>query len=154
MTITVQQVFENTMMMDQISLSHRIFWAISKGLVTANCSSDLLSEIEYNEEEIEQMANNNLLQIGKIKLFVAKIDDERFAFYYAESNLEAYMLHQDTFGRKPKHITEGNRLMGKWFYFEKEKDSEMLFFYRKRIVNFPYFLGVAFAGVNTIYKEG
>lgn len=149
---TVQEVFDLTLETDMINLAHRIFWAISKGHVTTNCTSTKLDSIEYDEQEIAQMIQSNLLSIGKIKLFVVQTRSSNFAFYYAESSLEAYAHHQQLFKEKPKKITLANHLLTKMFGFTQNGKHSILYDHRKTIIAYPYYLGHAQAGEHLFYQ--
>ena len=146
MIVTVQEVFDLALELDLKKIAHRVFWAISQGLVTTTCDSNKLHELNYDEEQIEEMIDKNLLQIGLIQLYVAQTSHNMFAFYYAKENVEAYSLHIELFRQKPKSFKNANRLLSQRFYFLETDKSEVLFTHRGRVVDFPYYLGVAKPG--------
>lgn len=148
---SVQEVFDLALEMDMISLSHRVFWAISKGFITVSCPSEKLDSVIYDEQAISEMIQSNLLSIGKIKLLVIETHHQNtFAFYYAENSLDAFGLHQELFHEKPKKVTLANHLMTKIFQFEDR--AEILYENRKNMVAYPYYLGHARGGEHKLFK--
>ena len=145
--ITVQDVLNLAIETDMNYLAHRIFWAVTVGEVNTGECSSVLDHVEYDEEAINKMIDTNLLDIGKVKLFVASPKHpEIFMFYFSENVLEAHALHQKLFNETPKRLIQASHLLGKVFEMEGMKESEVLYFHRRKIVEFPYYLGFARAG--------
>ncbi len=152
--VTVQEVLDLAIEMDMIHLAHRIFWAITNGKVQLNDDSKRLDTIDYDDEAISIMAEENRLSIGKIKLYVAETKEpDRFAFYFSENVLEAQALHQDLFRETPKRLTNATYLMKKLFHFAETNTEEILYFHRNKVVAYPYYLGHAWAGERRLAKN-
>ncbi|WP_438315421.1 hypothetical protein [Sporosarcina sp. FA9] len=151
--ITVGEILQLAIETDMQGLAHRVFWAISECKVGADENSEILDNIDYNGEAIARMITQNVLNIGKVKLFVAETTKpEVFAFYYSENVLEAHALHQELFRETPKRLTHAPALLGKVFELDEKNNAEVLFFHRKKIVAFPYYLGHARAGERLLYR--
>ena len=145
--VTVQEVLQLAIEMDMVHLAHRIFWAIGNGKVGVEEDSKRLDVIDYDDEAISKMVVRNQLEIGKIKLYVVETTrPDRFAFYYSENVLEAHELHQEMFQETPKRLTNASHLMQKLFHFDEGSDADILYFHRKKVVAYPYYLGHAWAG--------
>lgn len=152
---TVKEVLDLAIEVELIGLAHRVFWAISKGLVTLNDPSERLDTIDYDEKVIEDIVERNFLQIGKIKLYIIETHHpDIYAFYYCENALEAHSLHQEMFREVPKRLTNGSHLMTKIFHFNERGASQILYFQRKQVVSYPYYLGHARAGERWLYRVG
>ena len=120
--ITVQEILHLAIETDMQDLAHRVFWAISEGKAKAGEDSKILDNIDYDNEAITKMIEQNVLNIGKVKLFVAETTEpEVFAFYYCENVLEAYALHQELFKERPKRLTNAPNLLGKVFHLDEKK---------------------------------
>lgn len=151
--VTVQEVFDYAIESDMLNMAHHIFWALSKGHVTAQCAAEKLQSVEYNEQEISSMIQSNLLSIGKIKLFVIQTQQANsYAFYYAENSLAVYSMHQQLFREKPKKVTNANHLLQEIFEFVDTGTSAMLYEHRRKIVEYPYYLGHAYAGERVLQR--
>ncbi len=145
--VSVQEVLQLAIEMDMVHLAHRIFWAIVNGKVEVDEDSKLLDIIDYDDEAIAEMVAQNKLNIGKVKLYVAQTSKpDLFAFYYSENVLEAHALHQEMFRETPKRLTNGSHLMQKLFHFDERRTADILYFHRKQVVAYPYYLGHARAG--------
>lgn len=152
---TVKEVLDLAIEIELTGLAHRVFWAISNDLVTLNDPSERLDTLDYDEEVIAQMVEQNLLQIGKIKLYIIETQQSGiFAFYYCDNPLEANSLHREMFREAPKRVTTAPHLMTKIFHFYDTGASQILFFQRKEVVSYPYYLGHARAGKRCFYRVG
>ena len=121
----------------------------------ANEDAKVLKNIDYDNEAITKMIEQNVLNIGKIKLFVVETTErEVSAFYYSENVLEANALHEELFSERPKRLVNGSHLLGKLFDFDERRGAEILYFHRTKVVTFPYYLGHARAGENYLYQGG
>ena len=151
--ITVQEILYLAIETDMEDLSHRVFWAISEGKVKTGEDSKILDNIDYDSEAIAKMIEQNVLNIGKVKLLVAETTEpEVFAFYYCENVLEAYALHQELFRERPKRLLNAPNLLGKIFQLDGKKGEEILYFHRSKVVAFPYYLGHARAGEYLLHR--
>ena len=145
--ITVMEILCLAIETDMKRLAHRIFWAISECKVSTDEDSKILDTLDYDDEAITKMTEQNVLDIGKVKLFVAATTTpEVFAFYYSENILEAHALHQKLFRESPRRLTHAPHLLGKVFQLIETKAAEILYFHRKKVVAYPYYLGHATAG--------
>ena len=60
------------------------------------------------------MIEQNVLNIGKVKLFVADTTGTRsIRFLLLENVLDAYALHQELFRERPKRLRNAPNLLGK-----------------------------------------
>lgn len=151
--VSVQEVFQLAVEMDMIHLAHRIFWAIANGRVKIDEDSRRLDTIDYDDEAISAMTTENKLQIGKINLYVAETSKpDRFAFYYSENVFDAHTLHQNLFGETPKRLTNASHLLTKLFHFDDTNAANILYFHRKKVVAYPYYLGHARAGERVLTR--
>lgn len=145
--VSVQEVLQLAIEMDMVHLAHRTFWAIVNGKVSVEDDSEQLEAIDYDDETISEMVAQNKLTIGKVKLYVAQTTKpEIFAFYYSENVLEAHALHQEMFQETPKRLMNASHLMQKLFHFDERSAADILYFHRKKVVAYPYYLGHACAG--------
>lgn len=152
---TVKEVLDLAIEIELVSLAHRVFWAISTGKVTVNDPSEILDTIHYDELIIAQMVTQNLLAIGKIKLYMIETyHPDTFAFYYSENALEADALHREMFREAPKRLTATPQLMTRIFHFNETGAAQILWFQRKQVVSYPYYLGHARAGERLLYRVG
>lgn len=150
---SVKEVFDLAVELDLYNLAHRVYWAISQKKVDLTDSSKKLEEIEYDEVSINNMVEANLLGIGKVQLFVVQTGNpEWYAFYLSESGLEANSMHIKKFREKPRNITRADRLMVSLMDFV-DKDMEMnLYEYRRKVIEFPVYVGHAESGKHTLYN--
>lgn len=145
--VSVQEILQLAIETDMTHLAHRIFWAINHGKVSVEEDSKRLETIDYDDEAISKMVAQNTLNIGKIKLYVVQTTTpDLFAFYYSENVLEAHALHQEMFQEAPKRLTNASHLMSKLFHFDEMHTFDILYFHRKKVVAYPYYLGHAWAG--------
>lgn len=152
---TVQEVLDLAIEIELVGLAHRVFWAISTNKVTVNDPSEKLDEIDYDEVAIAEMVAQNLLAIGKIKLYIIEtFQPDIYAFYYCENAVEADALHREMFREAPKRLTTAPHLMTKIFHFNETGASQILYFQRKQVVSYPYYLGHARAGERWLYRVG
>lgn len=152
---TVKEVLDLAIEIELIGLAHRVFWAISNGKVNLNDASEALDTIHYDELAIAQMVERNLLVIGKIQLYIlATFQPDTYAFYYCENAVEADSLHREMFREAPKRLTTAPHLMTEIFHFDETGASQILYFQRKDVVSYPYYLGHARAGERWLYRVG
>lgn len=153
MRVTVQEVLQLAIEMDMVHLAHRIFWAIGIGKVGVEEDLERLEAIDYDDETITEMVAQNKLSIGKIKLYVAQTTKpDLFAFYYSENVLDAHALHQEMFRESPKRLMNASYLMHKLFQFDERSAADILYFHRKKVVSYPYYLGLARAGEQVLAR--
>lgn len=150
---TVQEVLQLSIEVDMSELAHRIFWAISTDQVKVDEDSSSLDKITYDDEAITNMIKQNILNIGKIKLFVVETTNTNlYAFYYSENVLEVNSLHQELFRETPGKITSAAHLLGNTFHFDMTKNWDILYFHRNQVVAYPYYLGHVKAKHNLFYQ--
>ncbi|KXH86953.1 hypothetical protein [Sporosarcina sp. HYO08] len=153
--VFVKEVLQFAIETDMIQLAHRIFWAVVNGKVQLDDDAEQLEVIDYDVEAISAMVEENKLQIGKIKLYVAEMKEpDLFSFYYSENILEAHALHQDLFRETPKRLTNASHLMKKLFHFDETSAADILYFHRTKVVAYPYYLGYARAGERVLRRGG
>lgn len=143
--ITVQEMLNHAVQYDHVILAHQVYWAITTQNIALTADSNCLKELEYDTDKIQQMAAENLLCIGRIKLYVVS-SGKMYAFYFAKDALEASMFHSKKFGEKVTQITEASRLLFKPMYLTDLDLETSLIEYRMSLVQFPAYLGHATAG--------
>lgn len=152
--VTVQEVLGLAIETDMQGLAHRVFWAITAGKVKTYEDARVLDHLEYDEEAVAHMIERNVLNIGKVKLFVATTKKRgAYAFYYSENVLEATALHQQIFKESPKRLTYAPHLLGKLFEVNEKIGEEILYFHRGKVVAYPYYVGHAWAGERLLNRE-
>ncbi len=150
---SVQEVLQLSIEVDMSELAHRIFWAISTDQVKVDEDSSSLNKITYDDIAITNMIKQNILKIGKIKLFVVETTNTNlYAFYYSENVLEVSSLHQELFRETPIKITSAAHLLGNTFHFDMTKNWDILYFHRNQVVAYPYYLGHVKAKHNLLYQ--
>lgn len=153
--VTVKEVFDFAVETDMVLLAHKVYWAISKQLVSLEDDTDKLKLIDYDEQEIDGLIKRNMLDIGRIKLFVIQTNQEGwFSFYFAENSLDAYRLHSELFRERGGKITQADRLMIPVMAFADSGKEERLLDYKKNVVEYPAYVGHARAGEHVLYRLG
>lgn len=146
-------MFQHTVETDMIPLAHHVFWAVETGVVQWSDDSDLLKQVTYDEAAIQQMIRQNVLGIGKIKLYAAETKTPAlYAFYYSENVLDAHALHEQSFKESPKRMGDASHLLGRLFEFEAPGTSNILYFHRSEVAAYPYYLGHAWAGERRFFR--
>lgn len=139
--------------MDLGELAHRVYWAITQRVVSLDDNSDKLTMIQYDEMEIDNLTQRNMLGIGLVKLFVIKTQNANwYAFYLSKSSLEAHSLHSRLFRENPVSISSAERLMTPLMTFAETGEEMNLYEYRKSLIDFPAYIGHAEAGRHVFYK--
>lgn len=153
--ITVRDCLELAIDMDKPKLVYYIYWALSHGFATLEDDSFILDDLPYQLVEIEILTKLNPLKIGDCTLYIVEsAGSDCYAFYFARSETEASTLHRTLFQEKIRKVHFAPHLMGKSFFIGSDLGkSEILYFYRKTVVHFPYFLGYAFAGERVLWRE-
>lgn len=152
---TVKEIFDYAVETDLSKMAHRVYWAISKQKVQLHDDSRLLDDVSYDESEITEMVERNMLGIGKVKLYVIEMPQrDWYSFYFAESSLQAYGLHTHRFGDAKGKVVHAERLMIPLMHFAESGKETNLYEHRKSIVQFPTFIGNAKAGEHVLYPMG
>lgn len=149
--ITVQEMFDYCLENEHVFLAHVVFWSVQNNLVRLTDDSNLLKEIEVDLAEVKASAEQNILGMNVIKLYVIKDTKEYYAFYFAKSSLEANSLHSRMFG-KGETIVEAPSLLHKLMHIDYTNEDVFLVDYRKRFVEFPAYLGHARAKEYTLQR--
>lgn len=150
--ITVKDMLDYALEIDLSHLAHSIYWAMLHHKISLDDDSELLKAIEYNDEEVQRMMEQNVLDVGRVKLFVMDTENDWYAFYLAEHSLDAYRLHEKLF-RQPRHkLTRADRLMIKRMTFADTGAEESLCDYKKEVLVYPAYVGHAKAGERVLYR--
>lgn len=151
--VTVKEVFDYAVEIDAIHLAHRTYWAIRNQSVALDDDIEKLKTIDYNNSEIAELVERNMLGIGRIKLFVIETARKGwYSFILAESSLDAQSLHTNLFRERAGNVTRADRLMVPMMHFTETGKDESLYDYRKRIVEYPAYIGHAKSGEHVLYK--
>lgn len=151
--MTVDELLEGSVELEMKLVAHAIYWALCEGLVNGNDDATKFFQITLNQEAILRLAEENVLAIGKIQLFVICTSNEnQYAFYFAENVFSASQLHTSLFGEKVSRITNGSRLMLKPMYFAKQDCETTFLDYRKQVVEYPAYIGHAWANESVCYQ--
>ena len=153
-TVTVKEVLDLAIECDMSLVAHHVWWAITEKGVTFQDDIEKLKNISVEQEMVKQLMASNILGIGLIKLFVVKCtDSDVYAFYLAEQALDVTMLHNEKFGKVEK-VTNASRLFPNKMLFADTGLEITLFEYRKKMVQFPAYIGHARATENVLYRLG
>lgn len=151
--ITVEDLFDYAVDTDMSLTAHSIFWAITNQKIRMDDDSKKLKEIEFDEEAIQQSMQVNILRIGEIKLFVVESKQPNwYAFYLGKKEADAYRLHSETFHETGVKVTHADRLMPNLLTFVESGTEESLYEYRKRIVQFPVYVGHVEGGKRLVHR--
>lgn len=153
MSVSVKEVFDLAVELDLDKLAHRVYWALAQQKASLTDSSDKLTEIQYDERAVESLIEKNTLGIGRIRLFVIQTNNPGwYAFYFAQNSLEASSLHSSLFHEKPVSIVSAPRLMIPLMTFSETGVEMSLYEHRKKMIEFPAYVGHAEAGKHVLYK--
>ncbi|GKV65209.1 MULTISPECIES: hypothetical protein [unclassified Sporosarcina] len=153
MNITVGELFEFAVEMDMSLVSHNIYWALANKKIGVNDSVEKLKKVNSDEAAVLHLHKTNLLGIGRIKLYAIKTQTKDwFAFYFAEHSLDVFRLHGNKFGENDVSILNADRLATKVMASAESGREEFLFERKKRIAEFPAYIGHAKAGETVMYQ--
>lgn len=152
--MTVQEFLEGAVNLDMKRVAHTIFWAIQEGHVKGSDDSNKLLTLHLHDAAISWLTEQNVLGLERIKLFAVKCNpaDELYAFYFAENVEDVDRLHRTLFRQPIEKITNASRLMPKIMHFVKDDIDTSFFSYRDKIVEYPAYIGHAYAGQPIIYN--
>ncbi|PIC73683.1 hypothetical protein [Sporosarcina sp. P17b] len=150
--ITVKDMLEYAFEIDLSHLAHSIYWALMTNQITLQDDSEKLKGIEFDEAEVQRMMEQNILDIGKVKLFVMDTENDWYVFYLAEHSLDAYRLHEELFRQNQHKITRADRLMINSMTFADTGVEESLYDHKKDVLMYPAYVGHAKAGERILYR--
>ena len=151
--ITVEELFDYAVDTDMSLTAHSIFWAIANEKIRMNEDSKKLKEIKFDHEAIQQSMKDNTLRIGEIKLFVVESKQPNwYAFYFGKKEADAYRLHSEKFRETGVKVTHADRLMPNVLAFAETGKEESLYEYRKKVMQFPVYVGHVEAGKRLIHR--
>lgn len=151
--VTVKEVFDYAVETDMSQLAHRVYWAISKNAVRLEDDCEKLNIVNANSHEVQELVEKNVLGIGNVSLFVIQTKKAGwFSFYLARNVLEAQQLHSELFREQGGKITRADRLMIPLMTFSDTGNEESLYDYRKRVVQYPIYVGHAKAGEHVLFR--
>ena len=151
--ITVEELFDYAVDTDMSLTAHSIFWAITNQKICMDEDSKKLKEIKFDEEAIQRSMKENTLRIGEIKLFVVESKQPNwYAFYLGKKEADAYRLHSENFRETGVKVTHADRLMPNVLTFVESGTEESLYEYRKRVVQFPVYVGHVEAGKRLVHR--
>lgn len=150
--LLVKDLLSMAVEIDSTWFAHRVYWAIKSGKVSSTDDADQLSTITYDDQQIDKLLQENVLQIGHIKLYVAETKAPGvYAFYYGRNIVEVQALHQKLFQERPKKWKQAKHLLIKSFHFYETKQDEILYFHRTKAASHPYYLGHINAGEEVLW---
>ena len=149
---TVKEVLDLAVECDMSMVAHHIWWAMTKKGLALQDDIEKLKNMAVEQEVVQQLMASNILGIGRIKLFVVKCVDV-YAFYLAEQALDVTRLHNEKFGQF-EQVTNASRLFPNKMLFADTGLEMTLFEYRKKVVQFPAYIGHARATENVLYQQG
>ncbi|WP_153722988.1 hypothetical protein [Sporosarcina cascadiensis] len=131
-------------------VAHDIYWAMTRDLIDP---ANAICSIPYDNEEVSRLEKENVLGLGSIKLYVIKTKTKDvFAFYFAEHSLNVFRLHEKKFREYDVTIQNVDRLMIKVIACAVTGEEEFLFERRRRIAEYPAYVGHAWAGEMVIHQ--
>lgn len=155
MKITVGELFEFAVEMDMSLVAHSIYWALTNGKVDANDNMEKLKKVQSDEAEILRLHKTNLLGTGRNKLYAVKTQTKDwFAFYFAEQALDVFRLHREKFRETNVHLLPADRLLCGVMASAETGKEEFLFERKKRMAEFPAYVGHARAGELVMFRVG
>lgn len=120
-----------------------------------NDNVEKLKKVQSDEAEVFRLHKTNLLGIGRIKLYAIKTQTKDwFAFYFAEHALDVFRLHGEKFGENNVGILPADRLLCGVMASAETGKEEFLFDRKKRIAEFPAYVGHAKAGERVMFQVG
>ncbi|WP_153732790.1 hypothetical protein [Sporosarcina obsidiansis] len=150
--ITVQEFFNFSIDIDHSLTAHSIYWAVINQKLSFDDDVKKLQEISLDHETILQMKEQNILGIGKIKLYVMESTHKGwFAFYLAEHSLDVYRLHEERFRESGVKVTQADRLMLRLMKFAETGEEMILYECRKGVKVYPAYVGHVMAGDEVFY---
>ncbi|WP_153722973.1 hypothetical protein [Sporosarcina cascadiensis] len=153
MEITVGEFFEFAVEMDMSLVAHNIYWALTNGIIGVNDSVEKLKKVKSDDAAVLHLHKTNLLGIGRIKLYAIKTQTKDwFAFYFAEHSLDVFRLHGEKFGENNVNIINAGRLLSKVMASAENGTEEFLFERKKRIAEYPAYVGHAWVGEMVMHQ--
>lgn len=150
---TVKELFDYAIDYDLKLVAHTIYWALQQGAVTLYDNAANMQQITLDTDVIEKWTSENRLAIGKTLIYVIETTTPRYyAFYYAEDVVAAVNVHRALFGEQPRSVHNGSRLLTKVMYFYPADVETCFVEYRKRFVQFPAYIGHAWAGERVLVE--
>lgn len=150
--ITVKDMLDYALEIDLSHLAHSIYWALMTNHITLQDNSEELKSIEFDEAEVQRMMKQNVLDIGKVKLFVMDTENDWYAFYLAEHSLDAYKLHEKLFRQSKHKLTRADRLLIHLMTFADTGAEESLYDHKKEVLVYPAYVGHAKAGERILHR--
>lgn len=147
---TVYQLLMDMVKEEENFGAYCIYLALKKGYLQKHDPIDRIYDVSFTDaekEEIKRMEKQDVLGINRIKLYATQVDEKKYAFYFAESPVDAQTLHNQHFGK----------LAEKWHSVYKQYryqelllgSGEMVYFrdLKARLMEFPVLIGVLEVGV-------
>ena len=150
--ITVKDLLDFSIEQEYNMMAHICYWAITTHQVGLEEDSTVLDQLTFDKGTIQQLMNQNVLGLGRIKLYVVTVNQSLYAFYFASNSLEAASHHKVMFREQPRNIAEAPRLMHKLMYLSNIDKEMLLIDYRKQVLQFPAYVGHARSGEYVLHR--
>lgn len=132
---------------------YTIYWVLTNGKIGVNDTVEKLKKVQPYEAAVLRLHKSNMLGIGRIKLYAIKTQTKDwFVFYFAEHALDVFRLHGKKFGENNKDVLNTYRLLFRMMASAETGKEEFLFERKKRIAEFPAYVGYVKAGERLMFQ--
>ena len=153
MTTTVYQLLMDMVKHEQNFGAYWIYLALTKGYLQKHDPIDKIYDVPFTQSDIEkihEMDAQDVLGINRIKLYATQLCEKKYAFYFAESPVDAQTLHENHFG---EHAVKWHSVYKQYSYQQVtlvDKDETLYWWELKaQFVEFPALVGVMTVGGKT-----
>ena len=89
---TIQDLYRDAIQYENEFLAHYIYHLIQDKKIELSDHESKLQTVVSNQKKLQEIRNNNVLGMRKIKTFSIKMSDTKFCFIYASDRMAA-LLH-------------------------------------------------------------
>lgn len=122
-----------------------IYLALKRGYLQKHDPIDRIYDVPFTEDEIAEIGEMNrrdVLGINRIKLYVTRMEDNKYAFYFAQTPYEAQELHSKIYGyTASKWHSVYNQHRYTTIYDLKHEEYLLFCDLKDRVKVFPYYVG-------------
>jgi len=139
--LSVKELLHEAILYEVPHMAYAVYYAVQKGLVQLD---DPESRIPYNQldyEAIIKMRDENWLRMCTVKLFAVPLGGKRYAVYLAETAEEVIAQHRNIYGGLARRVIDVSNKMDVSFYCEETRVEQSFRELKRRVVDFPYYVG-------------
>lgn len=141
---TINTLFNEAIQYDVSYAADYIYFAVTKGKLLLDDSSDKLQSIELlpnEQQEFEEMRAKDMMKLRQMKLYAIWQNDKTYAFYFGKSVEEAAKLHEQRTKQKVAKIYNCyNQMIDKAIYFPDTNRTKTFREILKETHEFPCFV--------------